>query len=243
MNLMNQYFDKIYVTTIDKHIVRRQSISERIHFLDFEYFDKVDITRKDFTQFPYVKDFPDIFFESLNLSKEYASRWSKGQLGCFANVIRLYKDALQNNYSKILVLEDDVILDNKTFEIFEKVLLELPADWDLLFLGYKKSTYQKRFWRPFKRLYHSFKGNDHKSIVPVTFSKHLDKLPERFSGGFAYALTLHGIKKILAHKSPIEEFGDVLFPLISKQPGFKAFVVYPQIANEVEFESSTQKNW
>ena len=118
MNPINNFFEKVYVTTIDMHGERRRDLSARIHNTAFEYFSEVDLTRPAFRRFKNVADYPDTFFKTLNLDKNFATRWSTGQLGCFANCIKLYQHALANNYASILVMEDDVLLNKYAFKNF-----------------------------------------------------------------------------------------------------------------------------
>lgn len=243
MNSINSFFEKVYVTTIDIHGERRRDLSARIHNTAFEYFSEVDLTRQEFRKFKNVADYPDSFFEALDLDKNFATRWSTGQLGCFANCIKLYKHALANNYASILVLEDDVQLSDSAFRIFNKAMKQLPEDWDLVFLGYKNGKTHNKAFRWIKKVFYVLKGKDYNDYVPGFFSKNLDKPPKRFAGGFAYGLSKKGIEKLLTYKSPIQEFGDILFPILAHQPGFKAFAVYPQIAADMPFQSSTQQNW
>jgi GR25 family glycosyltransferase involved in LPS biosynthesis len=243
MNPINNFFDKVYVTTIEPHALRRESINSRLKNITFEYFDEIDITKPEYRAYQYVGDYPDDFFNNLNLDKTYARVWSTGQLGCFANCIQLIKTAIKNDYGSVLAIEDDVVFSKKAFSVFEHALAQLPSDWDLLLLGYKKSAFHHRLFRPGKRAYYRFRGRDFKETVPEKFSKNLDTLPLLFTGGFAYGLSKAGMKKVINYKSPIQEFGDVLFPLISQSSDFKAFLIYPTIASEAEFLSSTQRSW
>ena len=243
MNSINSFFEKVYVTTIDIHGERRKHLIERLQNVVFEYFSELDLTRQEFRKFKNVADYPDSFFEALNLDKNFATRWSTGQLGCFANCIKLYKHALANNYASILVLEDDVQLSDSAFRIFNKAMKQLPEDWDLVFLGYKNGKTHNKAFRWIKKVFYVLKGKDYNDYVPGFFSKNLDKPPKKFAGGFAYGLSKKGIEKLLTYKSPIQEFGDILFPILAHQPGFKAFAVYPQIAADMPFQSSTQQNW
>lgn len=242
MNPINNFFEKVFVTTIESHHERKSSLQSRIQNVSYEYFSEVDIPRT-FMQYQYVKDFPDSFFNELNIDRQFASTWSKGQLGCFANVIKLYEHALKKKYANILVLEDDVIFKKNAFQIFEKAIKKLPADWDVLFLGYKQSRFHTRSYPGVKKLYYKTKGRNANDFIPNRYSEYLDIPPKIFVGAFAYALSNIGIKKILTYKNPIQEFGDTLFPMLVNEPRFKIFSIHPHIAKEADFVSSTVQNW
>ena len=61
-----------------------------------------------------------------------------GQIGCTASFYNVFKDAFQNNYNKILVLEDDfnfIVSKDEIVNNLEKAFKEMPEDWDMLYLG------------------------------------------------------------------------------------------------------------
>lgn len=47
----------------------------------------------------------------------------------------MYKEFIKGNDDYILIFEDDVILDNDFNSKLNKYLMELPNDWDMLFIG------------------------------------------------------------------------------------------------------------
>ena len=49
--------------------------------------------------------------------------------------MKIYEDAIKNNYKNILVLEDDVYFSDELYEELNKAMKELPEDYDILYLG------------------------------------------------------------------------------------------------------------
>ena len=58
-----------------------------------------------------------------------------GEVGLILTNIEILKDAITNNYNKILILEDDVIFNDDFNEKFESKISDLPDDWETLHLG------------------------------------------------------------------------------------------------------------
>lgn len=89
------------------------------HNLDAEFIEKYDresLTSNDI--FRYNKD-----------------KLSMGLISLINKHFYTYKIILQNNSNINLILEDDAILDDKFNIILENALIELPADYDMLFIG------------------------------------------------------------------------------------------------------------
>lgn len=60
---------------------------------------------------------------------------SAGAYGCLLSHVQVVRDARDAGVSSVLILEDDVVLDPQFKEKFTIFVQELPADWDMLFLG------------------------------------------------------------------------------------------------------------
>jgi glycosyl transferase family 25 len=59
-----------------------------------------------------------------------------GELGCFMSHLILWKKIITENIDKLIILEDDCII-NETFDVVLKDVLEneLPTDFNIIFLG------------------------------------------------------------------------------------------------------------
>lgn len=72
---------------------------------------------------------------------------TKSEWGCADSHIRVWKDMIDNRYEVALVFEDDIsLVPNFTAEL-QKIINELPPDWDYVNLGstYDVSIHFKRF--------------------------------------------------------------------------------------------------
>lgn len=117
---INKYFDKIYLLNLKKREDRLLESTERLDSLniEFEIFNGVDgsvmnhlwkkLDNKNFTNPNYV--------------------------GCCLSHLSIYKHALEKSYEKILILEDDCLINKNINNIFDNI--SIPKWDDLIYLGY-----------------------------------------------------------------------------------------------------------
>ena len=79
-------------------------------------------------------------YDRENLSDEDLKIFdtNKVKLSMCSNIIKhidAYRNIINNEYKYSLILEDDVILDNKFVDKLNKSLKQLPDDYDMLFIG------------------------------------------------------------------------------------------------------------
>ena len=75
--------------------------------------------------------------KAVNGKKTDLGEWqhSPGALGCRLSHLNIYKEALSKGYSRILVLEDDVVISKKTRPKLTKLIRYVNDDWDMIYLG------------------------------------------------------------------------------------------------------------
>jgi GR25 family glycosyltransferase involved in LPS biosynthesis len=75
-------------------------------------------------------------FEATD-GKEKFSEFGKmqGHIGCWDSHRRLFTEVKDKNIDMVMVLEDDIEVCEDFNKKLEKVMTELPEDWDLLYLG------------------------------------------------------------------------------------------------------------
>ena len=77
-------------------------------------------------------------FDAIKCNHPNLSAKTNGHIGCSLSHYNIIKEAKLKNYSNILVLEDDFIFLKEPDEFnikLKKSLDELPADWDVFYLG------------------------------------------------------------------------------------------------------------
>jgi|GEM_PF-3694006 len=120
---IHQYFDQVYVINLDHRTDRLKQVNELLLNYDIKYKRQSGV---------YLKEkYNDILNSTTNTS-------SLGHLGCILSHVNCCIDAIENNYERILVLEDDInILEEYVrFVDFNSLYKEAESvDWGLFYLG------------------------------------------------------------------------------------------------------------
>jgi len=152
------------------------------------------------------KNHPDIhkyFIENHGLNS--------GQIGCALSHIKIWEDAIKNNYKNIFVFEDDAIIPIDFWEQLNKCYRELPYNWDMLLLG----------------------GTN---LGGTIYSENL-LIPDKRSGNwgtFAMLLNINFIKKIMKEINLNTTIDDYLINNYYYNNNYKIFFVKKTII-EVDF--------
>jgi GR25 family glycosyltransferase involved in LPS biosynthesis len=62
-----------------------------------------------------------------------------GEVACSMGHKAIYEDAVNNGYSKILILEDDVSINQEGIVLFNQIVNQLPINWDIIYFDYFKN--------------------------------------------------------------------------------------------------------
>jgi hypothetical protein len=111
------YFDKVYCINLDRREDRFENFKkevEKYNLGEFERFSAYD-------------------GKTLDLSK-YNTTLNPGEVGVILSNLDIIKNAKENKYDKILIVEDDCVFsDNiKTIDSYFNLL---PENWDMLYFG------------------------------------------------------------------------------------------------------------
>lgn len=188
-------FDEIYFINLDRRPDRKLRM--------FASFEELGIEGK---RFPAVdgRQLNDSYLEALGVRQlegyedPYHKRPLKiGEIGCFLSHYFIWKEAIERNYSKIIIFEDDVRFGHSFVPRLRHTLNDIKRlgydeKWELLFLGRK------------------IMGGD----------KWLDGYALAWPGytywAIGYAMTNTGIRKLLAQQPleklvPVDEFLPIMF--------------------------------
>lgn len=150
---------------------------------------------------------------------EVPSGWdgSPGAYGCLQSHLAVIREARDNRLSRILILEDDVVLDSDFNDKFSRYVRQLPSDWDMLFFG-----------------------GLHLWVRPQRISENISRLTHSYST-FAYAL------KQTVYDSFIEINSQSLEPVdknnVVLQQTFNCYGLTPPLAWVGENYSDTQNKF
>jgi glycosyl transferase, family 25 len=233
---LNQFFDKVFVITLRRAADRHEHIRQELKGLQYELFfghDKKEFSIEELKQ-------KGIYDEALARKRHrYGKAMPAGMIGCSWSHAEVYKTIVENGYQKTLILEDDVVIDKAQTGIWPEVLKELPADWELLYLGFAEKETAPPFAFAKKAVYHvqHFLGRlvySHKTIrnlYPKKIARFL------YKAGYhdcthAYGLTLSAAEKLLALQTPISFFPDNLLAHAATNEMVNAYSTRPKIINQ-----------
>jgi GR25 family glycosyltransferase involved in LPS biosynthesis len=131
MKTLNEFFDHIFVLTIDRNQDRMPALLEQLdrNNIEAEIILGMDGENHPFSQISTVN--PDRIF-----------RFGEGQEGINCkeaahayNHKLIFINAIARGYKNFLILEDDAVFIDNFQEKFSEVVAELPEDWDIFYLG------------------------------------------------------------------------------------------------------------
>ncbi len=136
-NLINEYFDKIYVLNLDRRPDRWEKMKkelDRLGIYNYERFSAVDGMHS-----PHYQEWRH--YSKMPLSRHELMRYRRkavGSPGSWAILkasYRMLRDAKQRGFKRILVLQDDLLFHKNFIAEFAKVPDLVKKDWKMLYLG------------------------------------------------------------------------------------------------------------
>jgi glycosyl transferase family 25 len=230
---LNSFFDKIYIITLRRATERHVHFEKELEGLNYTVFYGQDKQQFD------VEELKKKNIYNEELAKKH-HRWNKpmpaGMIGCSWSHKLIYEEVIRNNYNRVLILEDDVVIDPAGNTVFQKAIAELPADWELWYLGYERYETLDFGARMKKLVYHvqrlfgatRFTHKTIKNLYPRRVSEHI------YTSGYhdhthAYALTRAGAEKLNKLQEPISFFPDNLLAYAITNEEVKGYIVKPKL--------------
>lgn len=131
MNI-NQYFDKIYVLNLHRRKDRRLEIDSRLKKFEIEY-ERFGATDGSVMR---------VIWEKFYKENQYFT--TPNYLACSVSHLSIYKDAVTHGYQRILILEDDNLINRNIHTLFESIII---PEWDdIFYLGYIPLSDDQNMW-------------------------------------------------------------------------------------------------
>jgi len=239
---LQQYFDRIFVVSVPRFTDRHSSVQQHLEGLHFDFFwgaDKLALNAATLGQ-------EGIYDEQRAISlHRHGKPLNLGEVACSLSHRMVYEEMIKNNWSRVLILEDDVLPLYDQLEQLPAALRELPPDWELVYLGYLKHEKVtaglkiKQFFYRIRAALGLMKWNVTmvNNLLPRKISPHLKK------AGFhdcthAYAVTLEAAKKLAAAQRPVVYRADDLLSYHIMRGDIKGFVTDPKFFDQEAFHNS-----
>ena len=243
-NFLNSYFSHIYLVTIERAKDRHLIIEKELSGLKYELFFGADF--KNFS----IETLKETGIYNEDLAKRnhrYSKPIKGGMLGCSLSHRMIYEDIIENNYEKVLILEDDVIIEQFSFNNFKAAINELPKNWELLYFDYNKNEnkpplgFLKQTTYHFQKLFGGIKFT-HKAINNLFTKNYSTNLMIAGLHDFtdAYSVTLNGAKILLKLQTPVQWFPDHLLAYASSNKLINAYCLKEKIISQTSQTSNPE---
>jgi len=215
---LNDYFDGVFVITLDGYEARQNSIKQNMQGLNFEFWLGTDKRELDASILQDNSHYDDGSHQQI---KRTHRSMSLSEYACACSHRSIYQHMLDKNLQRVLIFEDDAVPDLQQLNYFAQRIATLPDDWKVVLFDYYGSHYEDAkglFKRQMYRFYHHLKiSNWHKVSLSLidkmlmrTYNKHF-YLAGRLSGAHAYALSLDAAKYYLDYQQPVKLQADRVF--------------------------------
>ncbi len=239
----HQYFDKVFVVSVPRFTERHQRLQQHLQGLSFDFFWGADKLQLNYGE---VKRNGTYDEQKAKQMQRQGKALNLGEIACSLSHRMVYEEMLKHNWQKVLILEDDILPLYDHLVLLPHALKELPADWELVYLGYlkhekvtpalkrKQWLYKILSWLGLMKWSYTMVSN----LLPKPFSPHLKK------AGFhdcthAYAITLEAAKKLLSAQTPVAYRADDLLSSTIMKGKLKAFVTEPKFFDQEIFHNSS----
>ncbi len=246
-NRLNQFFDHIYVITLKRATDRHQHIERELNGLNYQLFFGKD--KQEFS----VDDLRNANVYNEDLAKKrhrYNKPMQPGQLGCAWSHAEVYADVIAKEYNRVLILEDDVVINKKYTYLLAGVLESLPPDWELLYFGFAERETEPKLSFFKIGFYHflstigllRFSHKTIKNFYPKKISEHI------YTAGYhdcthAYGITLETAEKLLQLQQPISFVADNLLAYACTNKLVNGYIILPKLINQLYQEGTNSRSY
>jgi glycosyl transferase, family 25 len=230
---LNQYFDHIYVITIEQAFHRREKLKKSLEGLDYQFLfgaDKANFSNDELKQ-------KGIYDEAgaIRLHR-YGKVMKPGEVACAWSHRMVFEDMLAKGYEKVLVFEDDVVPDPDALHLIPEILQSIPDDCEFLYWGWAKNeeyNFSARMKQVFYHILHSagFLKWSHRMIRNLFAKPHSRYFKK---AGFhdynnAYSLTRLAAEKLIRLQTPIRFIADNLTAYACTEEIIKGYITIPPV--------------
>ncbi len=233
---LNGWADRIFVVSLARATERRARTHERLAGLGFRFLDgtdKLDLDR--------AKLRAEGIYDESRTPRAFRHRGEMpiGQVGCSMSHRRIHEEIVRNGWRRTIVLEDDVVPDLAALAHLPDALSQLPASWELCYLGYLGNETVTAKARLKQAAYVAlaplrlvrWRTGEALRLLPRPFSANLRRAGRHLCT-HAYAVTLEGARKLLAAQTPVGFHADQLLAYLVLGGSLDAYVTHPMFFDQ-----------
>lgn len=235
MSILNDLYDNIYLVNLKRRNDRRVFMDYKLSLYNIkcQLVEGIDGANDKTIQQLYE------YFLSLNLKPEYKT--SAGAIAIIFTFRQILKDAIDKKYSRILILEDDIIFHKNFDELLKSNHSELQSlheNYPIVYLGANQTK-----WTSEQTISYLQSNYDKDKISPFPG---YETSPYAYTNGtFAVAINesiFHDIQKELSANLYVPI--DHMINIVLRQTKQKAYVIHPGliVADVCESDNMGQRN-
>jgi GR25 family glycosyltransferase involved in LPS biosynthesis len=227
-DVINSFFDHVYVITLPRSKVRQKEVEQELekHSVRFSFVEGIDGSKLELSSLD-----KNIYNRELAI-EIVGFPITQGELGCSLSVLKICKNMVKNNEQSVLVLQDDIKVLTSNIKHATSLLSSVNFPWDLLYLGHTEDCMNMPLKIKAKIAldYVRYRLNKDKYTNPVEtknsyrrpFKKYWFKAGAH-NGGYAYGLSLEGAKKLIEAFTPVFAVDDITFKYLVVKGNLKAY--------------------
>lgn len=239
LQILNSYFDKIYVITLKRAVERQEKVNNHLKGVDFEYFYGIDKQDLD------LDDLQARFIYSPTKAKKMHRNGKGmilGHIACSLSHRELYKKILESGHEKVLIMEDDFVPNHTFLNSLQPMIDDIPNNWELIYWGYYfneninwKMKVKQKIYLLFSILkLHKLSFKEVKNLYPKPFSTHFWK------AGFhntthAYSVKKSSLTNLIEAQTPVAFNADSLISYLIMNEKIKGYITKPVVFEQEIF--------
>jgi glycosyl transferase, family 25 len=250
---LNDFFDKIFVVSLRRATDRQADIQKELHGLNYEFWWAVD--KRDFEIETLIQNGTYDEDKALKVNRHGIKKMLAGEVACAWSHRDIYQATIDNNYERVLIFEDDVVVRNNTISLLPHTLKQLPQHWEFCYLGYLQNEtfsrtqwFKKQFYKLLSSLgaYQWLKPSHVERLFSRPYSENL-RLAGLHDCTHAYGLTRSAAQTLLTAQTPIYSSADELLAHQIIKGNMQAFISTPPFFDQQDFinghQNSTSYIW
>lgn len=237
--LLNARFEHVVVITLERARDRQERLRQRLRGLRYELFLGTDKRKLDLADLEARGVYSEARARRLH---RHGKPMVLGMIACALSHRRVYEAAVANGWKDVLIFEDDVVPDAAALPQLAAALDELPAGWEMLYLGYTRHEavtpeLRRKQWTYLQlarlRLIR-WTPTEVRNLLPRPFSPHLRRAGLH-DCLHAYAVTNAGARKLVAAQTPVALNPDPLVSHVIMRGELDAYVTEPRFFDQERF--------
>lgn len=193
-----KYNRDIFVITLPRSTTRKKLMSFQLEKLNLSHalYDAVDgsaLSQEERDKIERQRD-----------PRMYGKPFTQGEIGCMLSHMGIYQEIITRNLDYALILEDDVFITERVPHFLsDKVISQLPVDWDIILLAYvQRGNVESQPWKKAKMLISRRVSLPNNFVLgkPIQFCYH----------AAGYLVSAKGARNLLRKGNPLRMPADIL---------------------------------